>query len=43
MFENDVGIRYKNRKKLEEKGLETITNDNYDKQFRALEKKLNYK
>jgi hypothetical protein len=43
MFENDVGIRYKHRQQLEEKGLLTITNDNYDKEFRALEKKINYK
>jgi hypothetical protein len=43
MFENDVGIRYKNRKQLEGKGLLTITNDSYEKEFRALEKKFNVK
>jgi hypothetical protein len=43
MFENDVGIRYKNRKQLEGKGLLTITNDIYEKEFRALEKKFNVK
>jgi hypothetical protein len=39
-FNNDIGIRSKFRKVLEEKGLETITNDIYDREFRELEKKL---
>jgi hypothetical protein len=40
VFDNDIGIRYKYRKLLEEKGLLTSTNDIYDKEFSELEKKL---
>ena len=40
VFENDVRQRYKYRKELTEKGLSTTMNDNYDKEFRLLEKKL---
>jgi hypothetical protein len=40
VFENDVRERYKYRKELSEKGLSTTMNDNYDKEFRLLEKKL---
>jgi hypothetical protein len=39
-FENDLPTRFKNRKILEEKGLSTVNHDNYDKEFRRLEKKL---
>lgn len=40
VFENDVRQRYIYRKQLSEKGLSTTMNDNYDKEFRLLEKKL---
>jgi len=40
VFENDLKTRYKVRKQLEEKGLSTITTDNYEAEFRELEKKL---
>ena len=40
VFNNDLKVRYKFRKELEKKGLSTITNDNYQQEFRELEKKL---
>jgi hypothetical protein len=40
LFENDLPIRFKNKKILEQKGLSTVNHDNYDKEFRRLEKKL---
>jgi hypothetical protein len=40
VFENDLRIRNKNEKQLEENGLSTYTNDNYNKEFRLLEQKL---
>lgn len=40
VFKDDIKQRYIYRKQLEEKGLSTTMNDNYDKEFRLLEKKL---
>lgn len=39
-FENDLPVRFRNRKILEEKGLMTVNHDDYSKEFRKLEKKL---
>ena len=43
LFANDLPTRYKNKKKLEQKGLYTITHDDYKKEFTELETKLNVK
>ena len=40
VFKNDVKQRNVYRKQLSEKGLSTTMNDNYDKEFRLIEKKL---
>jgi hypothetical protein len=40
VFQDDFRLRHKYEKRLEENGLTTFTNDNYDKEFRELEKKL---
>jgi hypothetical protein len=40
LFEDDLPVRLKNRKELEKKNLQTITNDIHNDEFRQLEKKL---
>lgn len=40
VFDDDLQSRYKNKDILESRGLYTITHDNYDKEFRNLERKL---
>ncbi len=40
LFEDDLATRLKFKNELEKKNLQTITNDNYQDEFRFLEKKL---
>ena len=40
VFQDDLRQRHKYEKQLEENGLTTFTNDNYNKEFRELEKRL---
>jgi hypothetical protein len=40
LFEDDLGVRLKNKNELEKKKLQTITNDQHPDEFRELEAKL---